>query len=91
MNNLNISEMREKLERCKKIDIMKVNPDEVDNIEKININKQKSSKERILDFLYFTKNPYIFNVGGCIVKTEFSNSNIYADNCVVNVFKDIYK
>lgn len=91
INEFNYDYLIDKLNKSKDIDIMKIVPDDVDNIKDIIIDKSKSSYERILDFLCCVKNPYIFNVDGCIVKIEFSNNNIYADNCVTNMFKDIYK
>lgn len=86
------NDLLDKLERCKNIDIMSVKDDEIDNIDDIQVDGTKSSKERIVAFLEKAKNPYIFKSGNCIVKTEFANgSGIYADNCVTQIFKDIYK
>lgn len=91
INEFNYDYLISKLNNSKDIDIMKVSPNEVDNIKDIVIDKEKTSYERILNFLNCVKNPYIFNVDGCIVKIEFSNNNIYADNCITNMFKNIYK
>ena len=59
MNKYNIKELREKLNRCKNMDLKDVSLDYVDEISSIKIDKRKSSNERILDFLSKTKNPYI--------------------------------
>lgn len=87
----NIELLENKLEICKNKNIDEIDISEVEDISNINIDTKKSSVERILDFLNEVKNPYIFKVKNKIVKIEFSNNNVYATNCVTNVFKDIYK
>ena len=62
MNKYNIKELREKLNRCKNMDLKDVSLDDVDEISSIKIDKRKSSDERILDFLSKTKNPYILKL-----------------------------
>ena len=91
MDNIDIQALENKLKQCRNINIKDVNIDEVEDIKSINIDTTKSSRERILDFLLSHKNPYLFKVNDSLVKIEFSNSNIYAENCVTNLFKDIYK
>lgn len=91
MNNIDIKILEDKLKKCKCVSVEDVNIDEVEDISNINIDTNKSSRERILDFLIAHKNPYLFKFKNSLIKIEFSNSNIYADNCVTNVFKDIYK
>lgn len=87
----NIEFLEQKLERCRNTNIDEIDINEVEDVANIFIDSNKSSVERILDFLFSVKNPYVFKVNGKIVKIEFSNSNIYATNCVTNVFKNIYK
>jgi len=91
MTDEKITTLKNKLEDCNKIDIENVNIDDVEDISNIKIDTKKSSVERILDFLLSYENPYIFKVQNSLVKIEFSNSNVYADNCVTNVFRNIYK
>lgn len=91
MKEFDYNSLKEKLDKCKMVDIDKISVNEIDEIENIKIDKCKSSKERILDFLVSAKNPYCFKVGKIIVKFGFSNNNLGADYCITNVFKDIYK
>ena len=51
MSNYDIKELREKLDRCKNMDLKDVSLDDVDEISSIKIDKRKTSNERILDFL----------------------------------------
>ena len=43
MNNYNIKDLREKLDRCKNMDLSDVSLDDVDEISSIKIDKRKSS------------------------------------------------
>ena len=47
----NIKELEEKINRCKKMKLEDINPDDVDEFSSIKIDRKKSSNERILDFL----------------------------------------
>ena len=91
MNNYNIKELREKLEKCKNICLNEVNPDDVDELSSIKINTRMNPVNRIIDFISKTKNPYIFKVNGKLVKIEFSKSNKSAVESLTNVIKSIYK
>lgn len=53
---MNIDELKDKLERCRKISLEDIQPEDVDEITEIKIDKRKSSNERILDFLNKVKN-----------------------------------
>ena len=59
-NKYNIKELEEKLNRCKNIKLEDINPDDVDELSSIKIDRRKSSDERILDFLTQEKNLYVF-------------------------------
>ena len=48
MDRYNIKELAEKINRCKNIKLEDINPDEVDEISSIKIDRRKSSNERIL-------------------------------------------
>lgn len=91
MSKMDIEKLEQKLERCKNICIDEVDKNEIEDISKININKRKSSKDRILDFLNSVSNPYIFKVNGKLVKIEFSNNTRTAESCITNVIKNIYE
>ncbi len=91
MNKYNIKELREKLNRCKNMDLKDVSLDDVDEISSIKIDKRKSSDERILDFLSKTKNLYIFKVNNRLVKISFSDNNRTADDALTGVLKNLYR
>ena len=91
MKKYNIKELGEKLKICKDIDLSEVDIDEVDDLNEIRISRRKSKEERIIDFINKTKNPYIFNVNGRLVKLEFTNNGRKAEDAITNVIKSIYK
>ncbi len=88
---MNYKELKEKLDRCKKIKLEDIDPNDVDEITDIKIDKRKSSNERILDFLNKTKNPYIFKVNGTLVRIGFSETSRTADDCLTSVLKNLYR
>ncbi len=65
--------------------------DDVDKVSSIKIDRRKSSKERILDFLTKVKNPYIFKVNGKLVRIRFSNTDKTAEDCLTSVLKNLYR
>ena len=91
MNKYNYEELKEKLERCRNMELSDINPDDVDELSSIKINRRKPKEERILDFISQTKNPYAFKVNGRIVKIEFSNNDRKAEDCIMNDIKSIYR
>lgn len=91
MDKYNIEEIKEKLERCKSMELEDVTLDDVDEISFIKIDRRKSSNERILDFLTKVKNPYIFKVKGKLVRMRFSDTDKTAEDCLTNVLKNLYR
>ena len=91
MTKEDIEALSEKLKRCREIPLDEVNPDDVDEITDIKIDKRKSSNERILDFLNKIKNPYIFKVKGRLVRIRFSDTDKTADDCLTNALKNLYR
>ena len=71
MKKCNIEELREKLERCRNVNLDDVKLKNVDEITSIKIDRRKPSEERILDFFTKVKNPYIFKVNGKLVRIRF--------------------
>lgn len=55
IDEYNIEELKEKLERCKNIPIEEINPDDVDDLANIEISRKKCREERILDFIIAQK------------------------------------
>lgn len=90
-NNYDIKELREKIDRCKNMDLKDVSLDDVDDISSIKIDRRKSSNERILDFLKKTKNPYIFKVNNTLIRISFSNNDRTVDDCLTSVLKNLYR
>ena len=90
-NKYNIKELEEKINRCKNIKLEDINPDEVDEISSIKIDRRKSSNERILDFLTQIKNPYVFKVNGRLVRFSFSENGPTTDECLTRVLENLYR
>lgn len=90
-NKYNVKELEEKITRYKNIKLEDINPDEVDEISSIKIDRRKSSKERILDFLTQVKNPYVFKVNGRFVRMSFAENGPTADECLPKVLKKLYR
>lgn len=90
-NKYNIKELEEKINRCKNMKLEEINPDNIDEISSIKIDRRKSSNERILDFLTQVKNPYVFKVNGKLVRFSFSENGPTADECLTNVLKNLYR
>lgn len=90
-NKMRKKELKEKLERCKKVNLSEITFDDVDDLKDIKIDKRKSSNERILDFLYKVKNPYIFKCNGRLVKFSFSENSKSADDCLSDYLSKLYK
>ena len=65
--------------------------DSLKDINNLKIDTDKSSTERILDFLSDGFSPYLFKIGDSTVEIAYSNNGIDADACIMDVFKDIYK
>lgn len=91
MEKYKVKELEEKIKRCKYIEVNEVNKDDVDELSDIKISRKKSKEEKILDFISNTKNPYIFKVNGKLVKLEFSDNEINAEEAITNIIKSIYK
>ncbi len=91
MNKCNINELKEKLERCRNVNLDDVKLEDVDEITDIKIDRRKNSNERVLDFIVKTKNPYIFKVNGKLVRIRFSDTDKTAEDCLINVLKNLYR
>jgi hypothetical protein len=83
--------LKDKLEKCKNIDLKTITENDIDDINDIKIDRRKSSNERILDFLSVVKNPYVFKINGRIVRMRFSDTELTADDCLTNMLKNLYR
>ena len=90
-NKYNIKELEEKLDKYKNIKLEDINPDDVDEISDIKIDRKKSSDERILEFLTQVKNPYVFKVNGRLVRFSFSENGPTADECLTRFLENLYR
>ena len=52
----------EELDKYKNATINEININDLDDIDEIEIDENKSEEERIMDFLDKTRNPYFFNI-----------------------------
>lgn len=86
----NIAKLENKIKYYKDIEIDNINNEQIINIDKIKINKKKSSVVRILDFLRYVENPYMIRVNETIVKMQFSNKQIKAEECINQLFYNLY-
>lgn len=91
MNKYNYEELKAKLDRCRNMKLSDINPDDVDELSSIKINRRKSKEGRILDFITQTKNTYAFKINNRLVKIEFSNNDRKAESSIMNVIKSIYR
>lgn len=91
MKESDLKFLREKISRCKSLTFKDIDLSKVKDISEIKISRKKSSRDRILDFLNSTENPYMYKVGGVLVKVEFSKKGKTAEECITNVIKSIYK
>ena len=83
--------LKDKLERCKNIDIRTISDNDIDDIKDIKIDRRKPSEERILDFIIKVKNPYIFKINGRLVRIRFSENGPTADDCLTRVLENLYR
>ena len=74
--------LKNKLEDSKKMEINKTEIDEIDNINEIEIDKEKPSSTRIIDFIKKSKNPYMFLVDDMKVKIEYGNNDRKINQCI---------
>ena len=88
---MNTEKIISKIEKYKNIDLSEINPDDIPDIKEIKIDKRKSSKDRILDFLNTVENPYVFKINGKLVQIKFSDTNKTAEDCLTNVLKNLYR
>lgn len=91
MNNYNIKELEDKINKCKKISIDEVDINELDDLSEIKISKKKKGYERILEYIKNISNPYIFKIDNKIVKIEFTNNGVSAEDSITNIVSNIYR
>ena len=75
-------EIKSKLELGKNVDINLTKLDELDDIEKLQINRNVTKENRVLNFIKNTKNPYMMNINGIKVKFEFTKDGASINECL---------
>ena len=78
-------EIKSKLELGKNVDINLTKLDELDDIEKLQINRNVTKENRVLNFIKNTKNPYMMNINGIKVKFEFTKDGASINECLENM------
>ena len=91
MSYYNIDELEKKVNTCKKLTIDEVDIDKIDELSEIKISKKKKGNERILEFIKNISNPHIFKVKDKIVKVEFTNNGVSAEDSITNIVSTIYR
>ena len=61
------------MEQMKNVDIRTVDPNDLIDINDVQLCADKPKEERIRDFVRQIKNPYCYKVGKIVVKVSFSN------------------
>ena len=88
---MNTDELKQKLLRCRDISFNDVELDDLEDISKITFSKKTDSKEKIIDFIKSSKNPYMFKCNGEKVKIEFANTNLIAEDSLTKTLKNVYQ
>lgn len=84
-----IEMMENKIDNCKNMNIKEINIEDIDDIDNINVDENKSSEDRINDFLKEVTNPYFFNINGYVVKFSYQENKIKAEECIHNAIKNL--
>ncbi len=63
----------ESLQELKQANIKEVNPDELVDISKIEINTKQSVQKRVKEYVEQVHNPYLVRVGEYVVKIGYSD------------------
>lgn len=74
MNRNSEKPVTEKLREMAEVDIRKVSPEELVDIETVQIDKELPAGERVLDYIRQVRNPYCYISHGVIVKISFTGS-----------------
>ena len=91
MTQEKIIELKNKLDRANRIDMNNIDVESIPDINDIKVSRKKVIEERILDFIDNVDNPYLFKVDGVLVKIGFSDNQIKAEECILNVLNNLYK
>ncbi len=88
---MNVDQLKQKLLDCRNKSFSDVELEELEDITKINFSKKTDSKEKIIDFIKSSKNPYMFKCNGKKVKIEFANTNLIAEDSLTKTLNNVYQ
>jgi len=85
--------LKKVIENMKKISIKECDKEQLTDLSSIEIDREKSKEERILDYIYQVKNPYYFKVGDVAVRLVFDEGGRSFQECLeelvqVNIGKE---
>lgn len=65
----------EELQRLANQDIRELRREDLDNAGEVTVDRSKPARQRMMEFLEKTRNPYAVNVGDYILKISYSNDS----------------
>ena len=86
---MKVSEIKRKINKSKNTELNKFDPNSIPEISEIKIDTNASVEERKINFLNTYSSPYFFKIKGRIVKIEYSDNDISAEECFQNAFEDM--
>ena len=86
---MRVEEIKKKLEKSKNTKLEDFDSNSIPEITEIKINTKESIEERKKNFLISYSSPYFFKIKGKIVKIEYSDDNVSAEDCFQKAFEDM--
>lgn len=74
--------MKKVIKNMKKISIKECDKEQLTDLSSIEIDREKSKQERMLDYLRQVKNPYYFRVGDVAVRLVFDEGGRSFQQCM---------
>ena len=74
--------MRKEIEEMKQLSIKECDKEQLTDLSSIEIDREKSKQERMLDYLRQVKNPYYFKVGDIAVRLVFDEGGRSFQQCM---------
>jgi len=71
-----------------KVDIRKLNTENLKELEEIYIDPNATIEDRIKNFFNKVENPYCFKVLGTPVQISYANHNKTLEDCIINYLSD---
>ena len=74
--------MKKVIENMKQISIKECDKEQLTDLSSIEIDREKSKQERMLDYLCQVKNPYYFKVGDVAIRLVFCEGGRSFQQCM---------